>query len=107
MWGGSRGNNFDVEASHYRASTTWRTITTLNSGLGADQVKVGLKTGTDGFFDLNAQDGNDQADASSSTRPLVIFGGKGDDTINGGQGGDLIFGDEGRLIHADPTTGAP
>ena len=39
--------------------------------------------------------------------PLVIFGGQGDDRIDGGSGGDLIFGDRGRVLYFDPSKPIP
>jgi hypothetical protein len=48
---------------------------------------------------------NDTVDASASTRPLVIFGGFGADTITGGTAGDLIFGDFGRTQYVATLTG--
>ncbi|MCH8993134.1 MAG: hypothetical protein IIA44_15450 [Acidobacteria bacterium] len=40
-------------------------------------------------------------DATASTLPLVIFGGQGEDDIDGGEGGDIIFGDRGHVLFLD------
>ena len=56
---------------------------------------------SDGFFALNAEEGDDSVDASPSTLPLVIFGGEGNDTIDAGQGNDVVFGDKGRVDYRD------
>ena len=40
----------------------------------------------------------------TSTLPLVVFGGQGEDTIHGGTGGDIIFGDRGRVLWFTPGT---
>jgi Ca2+-binding RTX toxin-like protein len=45
---------------------------------------------------------NDTVNAQLSDRPLVIFGGQGDDTLNGGTGGDIVFGDRGRVLWFAP-----
>jgi Ca2+-binding RTX toxin-like protein len=100
----------------------------LNAGLGDDRVTVGLEEGTDGFFVLNAEGGrnpfgatgaaplaagagagapsdDDVIDASTSTLPIILFGGPGNDEITGGSAADLIFGDFGRVHFFDETTG--
>ncbi len=91
---GSGGNTFSVNGTMKR-SDGFRTITSLNTGAGNDNVTVNLSAATDGFFALNTEAGDDTVDAHNSTLPLVIFGGEGNDNITGGQGGDIIFGDEG------------
>ncbi|MCP3939083.1 MAG: calcium-binding protein, partial [Actinomycetia bacterium] len=76
-------------------------ITLVNTGGGADDVTVSLSAGTDGFFALNTESGNDTVDASSSTLPLIVFGGDDDDTITGGSANDVLFGDRGRVDYRD------
>jgi hypothetical protein len=51
----------------------------------------------DGSFALDLQEGNDTVAASSSTLPLILLGGLGNDTLTGGSGDDIIFGDRGRV----------
>ena len=50
---------------------------------------------------------DDIVHGETSTLPLIIFGGQGNDTIYGGQGGDVIFGDRGRVLYFDPTQPMP
>ena len=96
----SRGHDVVVlTGSDTRTGT--RTVTTLNTNTGDDNVTVTLDASVDGFFVLNTEDGDDTVDASASTLPLVIFGGDGLDTIQGGSGGDIIFGDRGRVHYLD------
>src|SRR5262249_31287591 len=72
------------------------TQTILDTGLGDDEVKVKLDANEDGAFALNLNVGDDQADATGSTAPLVIFGWDGADRITGGDGNDIIFCDRRR-----------
>ena len=51
----------------------------------------------DGPIAVNTQGGDDEVYASASEIPLVIFGGDGNDTIEGGKADDIIFGDRGRI----------
>ena len=48
---------------------------------------------------------NDTVHAETSTLPLFIFGGQGDDTIFGGSGGDVIFGDRGVVKYGNSEFG--
>jgi len=73
------------------------TLTMLDTGPGNDKVVVNLQDGDDGDFALNLNTGNDIADGSASTLPLVIFGWDGQDNITGGDGADTLFGDIGRV----------
>ena len=108
IWSGFGGDTIDIDGTHLRSGV--RTVTTLNTGLGDDTVKVNLTQGQDGFFVLNTQgpyndrptvSDRDKVDASTSTLPLVIFGGQDRDTIQGGQNADIIFGDRGRVYYRD------
>ncbi|HWS58685.1 MAG TPA: calcium-binding protein, partial [Actinotalea sp.] len=49
---------------------------------------------------------DDVVHAETSSLPLVIFGGIGEDGLNGGTGGDIVFGDRGLVQWVDPVTGA-
>ncbi len=73
------------------------TQTIIDTGLGKDKVKVKLDALEDGAFALNLNAGDDEADATGSTAPLVIFGWDGADKITSGAGNDIIFGDRGRI----------
>jgi Ca2+-binding RTX toxin-like protein len=79
----------------------FRTVTMLNTGAGDDTVTVNLDSAKDGFFVLNTEAGDDKVFASTSTLPLVIFGGEGKDTIQSGEGDDIVFGDKGRIDYRD------
>jgi Ca2+-binding RTX toxin-like protein/phage tail sheath gpL-like len=88
-----------------------RTVTTLSTGLGDDDITVSLDAaGDDGFFVLNTQgpyndyistSDNDTVDATASTLPLVIFGGQGNDMIDSGSAEDIVFGDRGQVHYYD------
>jgi Ca2+-binding RTX toxin-like protein len=93
---GSGSDSVTVSSTMTRADG-YQTVTMLNTGAGNDTVNVTLSAATDGFFALNTEAGDDQILASSSTLPLVLFGGTGNDLIQGGQGNDIIFGDTGRV----------
>jgi hypothetical protein len=54
-----------------------------------------IYTGVNGFFVLNTLAGNDVINAGSSTLPMLIFGGFGNDNITGGTADNVIFGDNG------------
>ena len=99
---GSGNDTFAVTGAMKRADG-FQTITSLSTGAGNDSVTVSLDAAVDGFFSLNTEAGNDVVNAGSSTLPLVIFGGEGDDTITGGQGQDIIFADRGRVDYRDGT----
>src|SRR5262249_47509014 len=73
------------------------TQTILDTGLGKDEVTIKLDANEDGAFALNLNAGDDKADATGSTAPLVIFGWDGADQITSGAGDDIIFGDRGRV----------
>ena len=67
-------------------------------------MNISLLDGSDGFFVVNTEAGDDTVDAdgstalpAASTLPLVVFGGFGSDTIWSGLGADLLFGDLGRV----------
>lgn len=107
IWTGRGADHIVIDGTHERAGL--RTITTLNTNDGEDDVTVDLSAGTgtlarDGFFVLNTEADNDVVDASQSTLPLVLFGGSGElDKIRGGQGDDVIFGDVSRVLFFDHT----
>src|SRR5882724_763272 len=97
---GVGNDTFNVTGTMARADG-FRTITAVNTGYGNDTVSVSLHAGVDGAFALNTGAGDDHIDASSSTLPLVLFGGDGNDTILGGKGSDIIFGDRGEVDYYD------
>lgn len=110
VWSGSGADFIDVTSTHERAG--FRTITTLNTGLGNDTVNVTLLAGVDGFFVLNTQgpdqDGlpnppsdDDFVNGAGSTLPLFVFGGVGHDQIITGSGNDFVFGDRGLVEFRD------
>lgn len=97
--------NAEDHVSRLDSEGDYNTQTLLDTGAGNDNVIVNLKNGEDGAFALNLNTGNDTADGSASTLPLVIFGWDGADTITGGAGDDILFGDRGRVdyIQSVPT----
>src|SRR5207244_1320133 len=98
---GSGADTFTVSGTMRQPG--FKTITALSTGAGNDNVTVSLSAGTNGFFALNTEAGDDTIDASASTLPLVIFGGEDNDLIKGGQGTDLIFGDRGLVDYRTNT----
>ena len=113
IWAGWGADDF-VDGSHLRAGV--RTITTINTGLGDDDVIANLTAGRGRLLRPQhagpvrqpprpLRQGHRRRDGS--TLPLVIFGGQDDDTIHGGTGGDLVFGDRGRVLYFDPALGTP
>ena len=55
IWTGSGADTIHIDATHERAGV--RTVTSLNTGLGNDDVTVDLEAGEDGFFVLDTQGG--------------------------------------------------
>ncbi len=116
IWTGWGADTIRIDGTHQRgdgAIGSLRTVTTLNTGLGNDSVTVDLAA-SDGFFVLNTQGpvnsspgvaDNDSVDGSTSTRPLVIFGGQGNDSITGGHAADIIFGDRGTVTYSEGING--
>jgi Ca2+-binding RTX toxin-like protein len=104
---GSGNDNVVVDyATNSEDHTTKRggdfyTLTMLDTGAGNDQVTVNLQDGDDGAFALNLNAGDDIANASASTLPVVIFGWDGNDSITGGSGNDILFGDIGRVDYVN------
>ncbi|HEX4527586.1 MAG TPA: hypothetical protein VH108_12695 [Gaiellaceae bacterium] len=113
VWSGYGNDTFSVDGTHRRA--TVNEITTLNTGLGDDNVTVNLD-GNDGSFVLNTQgpynqflslSDKDVVNGAGSSLPLVVFGGQDDDQITTGTGNDIVVGDRGRVLYFDPTLPAP
>ena len=133
LWTGFGADTIHIDGTLYRAGE--RTITLLNTGLGDDTVYVNLQTTeangsdtTDGLLVLNTQGPwNDYANISdndtviatgadavfggafssfSTSVPLVVFGGQGNDKITGGSGNDILFGDRGRVLSYGLVNGA-
>jgi Ca2+-binding RTX toxin-like protein len=115
VWTGSGDDTVTIDGTHHRPGE--QTTTLLNTGLGNDTITVDLHAGADGFFTLFTSGGSatddpddpsianeivpgpddDIVDASTSTLPLVIFGGFGVDNIMSGSSNDIVFGDFGRV----------
>ena len=93
-------DTFTVDSTMARPD--YRTVTLVNTGGGDDDVTVDLHSNTDGFFALNTEAGNDTVSGSTSTLPLVVFGGDDDDVITTGSALDIIFGDKGMVDYLDP-----
>ena len=57
IWTGSGADTIFIDATHLRPGV--RTVTSLNTGLGNDDVTVDLDAGQDGIFVLDTQGGID------------------------------------------------
>jgi Ca2+-binding RTX toxin-like protein len=83
-------------------------LLTFDARGGALVVVTFARESTQDF--TGANDGaldNDVVHAETSTLPLVVFGGQGDDVLHGGTGGDVIFGDRGRVLYYDAAQPVP
>ncbi|MCX7422329.1 MAG: calcium-binding protein [Planctomycetia bacterium] len=72
--------------------------TTVHLGAGNDRLRINSLPGAFArtLLTVRGNDGNDTIEAGYElTAPLVIEGGKGNDTIRGGLGNDAIYGGEG------------
>lgn len=111
--GGSGGNEIVFEGN------LSGTQVSVFSGLGDDQIQVNGNSGLNSSsfaLTIDTQEGSDQVEVFSVSRPtliiggigndvidasrvgttpLQILGGEGDDQLSGGQGDDTIFGDAG------------
>jgi Ca2+-binding RTX toxin-like protein len=125
-WTGFGDDFIRIDGTHGRFASpeVERTTTILNTGLGDDHVTVELHVGEDSFFVLNTSGGrasadpssfvdddgnlldnrsdNDTVRASTSTLPLIIFGGFGNNDIIAGKGDDVVFASFGRVQYVDP-----
>ncbi|MDP1792763.1 MAG: hypothetical protein Q8K63_01390, partial [Acidimicrobiales bacterium] len=99
----SKGDDW-LRLAGTRLDSGVRTVTTLNTNTGADNVVSDLDAGVDGFVNVNLEEGDDTLDGSGHDLPLVVFGNVGADSIRGGTGNDLVFGDRARVTYGDATT---
>jgi Ca2+-binding RTX toxin-like protein len=89
-------------------SRSGNVLTLTGAVAGALVIVTVVRTTTQSFtLPQVAFADDDVVDASSSTLPLIVFGGLGDDTITGGSGADVIFGDRGRVLYLDPAAPLP
>lgn len=108
-WTGFGDDAIFIDATHLQAIAGAQTVTSLNTGLGNDDVMITLDADDD-FFALNTQGPYNQYDAvrdadivtsPATTRPLVVFGGQDGDRIDTGSVDDIVFGDRGVLEYRD------
>ena len=108
-WTGFGDDAIFIDATHSRPIAGAQTVTSLNTGLGNDNVMITLDNADD-FFALNTQGPYDQyaavrdADivtAPDTSLPLVVFGGQDSDKIDTGTADDIVFGDRGVLEYLD------
>lgn len=95
VWTSRGADAISLEGARLDAGV--RTVTTLNTNEGADNVAVALENDTDGFLNVNLEEGNDTLNAAGHSRPLIVFGGLGADTITTGTTNDIVLGDVGRV----------
>ncbi|MDH3296420.1 MAG: hypothetical protein OER95_19025, partial [Acidimicrobiia bacterium] len=104
IWSSELADNIGISGSDPSTIAGIRTLTTVNTGGGGDQITVSLEDGVDGPLILNTEEGDDVVDASASSLDLVVFGGLGSDELTTGSGDDLVFADRGRAATADGGT---
>jgi len=102
LWLGLNDDVLDIESvpSNVGSSMEKSTMTSVHANNGNDIMKIDLDKDTHvgSIFVANGENGTDTIDASSSSHPVLLFGGRDDDIITGGSGNDVIFGDIGRII---------
>src|SRR2546428_13913240 len=112
MYGAASADDFSIRASgtHMNVDTSSARLDLagverlfIDSGAGADTIRIGDLRGTAlAFIEVEAGAGNDVVDGSATNATLTIRGGAGDDTLFGGSGNDRIEGGDGRdTIHGD------
>jgi Ca2+-binding RTX toxin-like protein len=121
LHGGSGGNTFTVTGLAIGAlegSAFAATLTSLFSGEGDDRVRISVPDAAGRMLMVDGQGGDDVIDAdpcrepasdcslSTTTLPLVLFGGTGQDHLRGGVGDDILFGDTGRVYFLRPDDSA-
>jgi len=95
LWLGEGGDRLNVKSVPSNPSgAPLRTTTSVHAGHGDDNITVALDANDhEGVvFVANGQFGNDMINCTLSTHPVILFGGRGNDTLVGGQGADVIFG---------------
>jgi Ca2+-binding RTX toxin-like protein len=102
VWTSKGADALRIEGS--RRDGGVRTVTTVNTNEGADNVMTTLDAGTDGFVDVNLEEGDDALDAAGHSLPLVVFGGTGLDSITTGTGADTVLGDVGLVEYGSAVT---
>ncbi len=104
IWTSELADEVSVTGADRSTQAGTRTLTTLNTGDGADEVTVELIDGTDGPFVVNVEEGNDIVDAGASSLDLLVFGGLGTDALTTGSGDDIVIGDLATVTTTDGGT---
>jgi len=97
----ANGTHVSVTASGARLDLSGIERLFVDSGAGADIIRIGDLRGTAlAFIEVEAGAGNDVVDGSATNAALTLRGGAGDDRLFGGSGNDRIEGGAGRdTIH--------
>ena len=103
VWTSEHDDVAAISGADRSTVTGVRTLTTFNTGGGDDVLTAALDT-AQGTFVVNAEEGNDVVDASTSALDLLVFGGVGNDQLTTGSGRDVVFGDVGTAATADGRT---
>ena len=87
---GSGGNVLAVAFTQHLGDAT-----VVNSGSGSDNCTIAVTGASEASFILNGGAGDDVLTATTTTVPLTVCGGAGDDGISGGGADDVIDGGAG------------
>lgn len=104
IWSSESADVISVTGTDRSTVGSTRTLTSLNTGDGGDQVDVDLLDGVDGAFVLNTEEGDDTVNGGTSSLGIVVFGGLGGDNLTTGSGNDVVLGDLGTVESEDGNT---
>ena len=104
VWTSEHDDTLTVTGSDLSTTAGTRTLTTFNTGDGADTLTLSLSAGGHGPFVANTEEGDDTVAGQASSLDLLVFGGLGADLLTTGSGHDTVFGDIGSARTAEGGT---